>query len=117
MPYGPTFMAYVGDIVLQRNRQKKRALRLAFSVRKLPGGVGSKSTFPPKVIFPWVSKEGTWDVREFGRDIPDPGDSKSLCKRSLYSSFDPSTNNMGGVWCFPVEPFISRYCVSSPLLL
>ena len=51
-----------------------------FWVRRPPGGVGvkrsgggSKSSCPPsKVCFPWVSREGTWDVPGILPGCPGP---------------------------------------------
>ena len=56
---------------LQKFRPEKRAQRLTFWARRLPGGVGvfhvkgwwpKSSCSPSEVCLPWVSKGGIWDV-------------------------------------------------------
>ena len=84
---------------------RQRAQRLTFWTWRLPGGVGvfhakawvSKSSFPPsKVCFPWVSREGTWDVPGILPGCPGPrGCSKSLCKR-VCAHF--SASKVGLTW-------------------
>ena len=61
--------------------KEKRAQRLTFWARRLPGwmgvfhakGRGSKSSCPPsKVSFPWASRKGSWDVPGILPGCPGP---------------------------------------------
>ena len=79
--------------------KKRRAQRLTFFVRRLPGGErvfqpkgwGSKSScLPSKICLPWVSKRGIWDVPGILPGCPGPwACSKSLCKKSSCAFFVP----------------------------
>ena len=77
-------------------RKKKKSTKINFLGRRLSGGVGvfhakgwgSKSSRPPsKVCFPWVSREGSWDILGVLPGCPGP----SLCKKVL-AHFSFSTN-------------------------
>ena len=65
-------------------------------------GWGSKSLCPPsKVCFPWVSREGTWDVPGICRDIP-------TCFRTSFFPFAPFPSHPSS------SPFLSIISSFSP---
>ena len=101
--------------VTQANQERKKSTKINFWVRRPPGGMGvfhvkgwwPKSSCPPsKVCFPWVLREGIWDVPGILLGCPGPlGVFKKFVQKKfvrIFRSLAKAWFSKGWGWSSPI---------------